>query len=312
MAQTREQAILGIYSKCDRPTATRIRKLALSVYGVEVTNAEIIEVVEGGGHGNIERVAIERQGIDKEYPDAWSIFNETVTAYKLLRRIWGEEIADRFAVEVREFNGVSIWSWREELIAATCSIELRREINWVSPAVSASELLDKFDEFTVRQMISMAIDRQRKQDPEAQKGSDYPLITPGYWEAKEAKFKADCLEKAWTEQEVIAYFSDFWSEVRSKRGDRYTEELRRGLSGFVGESGNHTKGFYGATELQFRHFLFNLAGFRSKGSYRVILTDQARNTAENGRLKMALEGALIKYGWMRVHSFVLLGMLCNH
>lgn len=311
MVQTKEQAILGIYSECDRPTATRIRKLAQAVYGVDVTNAEIIEIVEGGGHGQIERVAIERKGIDKDYPDIWAIFNETVTAYKLLRRIWGEEIADRFAISVRTFDEISIWDWREELLAATTSIEKRKAINWGNPSGGDCELAAKFEPDSVRRVISQAIARQRSQDETIYKGAEWPVIAPGYWEAKEAKFQSDCLEKAWSEQEAIDYFARFWGEVRANRGDRYVDELRRGLAGFNGASGHHTKGFYEATELQFRHFLFNLRGFKTKGPHRVVLTDQCRSIAENARLPMALEGTLIKHGWVRVRSFVIFGLLCG-
>jgi hypothetical protein len=159
----RDEALLKIWGHCDRPTATRLKKLLKAVYGVKMENSEIESKVA------VYSVAVERTGEEKSYPDVWSVFLETVTRFKMLREIWGENIADLWAATLAPNE--SIWFNRCRLLGSTAVRECRRHI-YLDPEDCTP--LRFSTELTYKVMI-MAINRQRERDQAMYEGIEFPL-----------------------------------------------------------------------------------------------------------------------------------------
>lgn len=159
----RDEALLKIWGHCDRPTATRVKKLLSAVYRVKMENSEIESKV------GVYPAAVERTGEEKGYPDVWSVFLETVTRFKMLREIWGENVADLWSATLAPDE--SIWIARSCLLGSTTDRGCRRHID-LTPE-NCTPL--RFSTQLTYEVMIMAINRQRERDQSIYEGIDFPL-----------------------------------------------------------------------------------------------------------------------------------------
>lgn len=287
-----------IIDRCENPSIRRVQKLAKAVYGLDIERGKI----ELPLNNQVKRV-----GLKAEYPDCWSIFLIAKTQYQKLRKIWGDDIADRWAHQLT--NDDNFWYWWQELLDSTTAFGDRRSIDWRTKYAELTlvpEIATLYDATIAREMMLMAIERVKVEHPEPEVGVKYPIDSPEWRKFKREQYERECVERAYTEQELLEYFTNFWVAV-AKRGEDYLANLRRAVNGSP-DAPLSQKPFYTSCENNFRHFLHNLEGFKHKAPYRIVVTSPPQLPLRS----MELEGALIKYGHSRVKIAVTCGLLNSY
>ena len=283
-------------------SVSRIKRIVIAAYVIELTHDEILGVTTSAGIATPKRV-ISGNELKDRYPDRWSILMEARTFWARVRRYWG----DNAAAELYEaIEDASDFQWRGLVVQFPGYVDSmiydRTAINLQAERLEPTELESLYDWEMQRELYLQACKRELEQNPEFVPGVKHPLPTAEYEAEKQAIFEKKCLfaydAMFSDDMEMITHFAKFWQAVRQKRGERYAEELCKNLAGFTGS------GFYSATESNFRHFLFHLEEFKWKSPHRIVKLREAPP------LSMYLEGALLKHGWEKLHSFVLMGFMC--
>lgn len=292
------QQLTTIIDLCENPSIRRVQKLAKAIYGLDISRDSV-------ALPNTEPMA--RVGLKAEYPDCWSIFLITKTQYQKLRKIWGDKIADRWAH--RLINDNNFWYWWQELLDSTTAFGDRRSIDWSvkhAELMPVPEIATLYGATIALEMTLMAIERVKVEHPEPEAGVKYPVDSLEWRKFKKEKYESECVERAYTKEQLLEYFTNFWIAV-SKRGDNYLENLRCAVNGALNAPLSQ-KPFYTSCENNFRHFLHNLEGFKTKAPYRIAITAPPELPLRS----VELEGALIKYGYSEVKIAVNCGLLNSY
>ncbi len=264
---------------------SRIKKIASSVYGIDLTIEEIIEFTS---KNNIPTPQVTSR---VPYPDENSIFFEARTFWKKVRRYWGDEKARLLSEKIVAAN---VNSWRglyPQLSDYIAPIHERSDIDYDRTDDEYLELEKLYSAEQQKILYLKALEAEFKENPQFSGGAKFPLPTPEYEEFKKAVYEQDCLETCDrsfpSEIDLINYFADFWQQVRANRGEAYFDSLKRDL---VGSLGQHDRAvFYKSSEKHFIHFLSHLEGFRAKAPWRIPLYRKAT-------LPMNLNGAIARWG----------------
>lgn len=281
---------------------------------------KIVNGVRGDAILSFDNYAVEYSIV--KCPDKWTIFLTSRSNWTRVRRYWGDGAAAALKSQIESCDELHFTSILSQLADyTTAAIHERRVIdfNMVAPTLDElkSEFITdtnnrdlaeeigfrlRFDWGFVRSIVLDAYDQEFMVAPTPQPGVRFPLPTPEYHAVREKEFiEAATLvanDHYPTEKELIADFVPWWQEIRSVRGQDFTERLMFDLSGMGNNGYNPTNAFYTATERNFRHFLSVMNRMKKRGCPPRIPFEGVANP----RLPMKLEGALHKFGWKSVVS----------
>lgn len=250
----------------------------------------------------------DRTGIFKSYPDVWSFLLETLTMFRKYRKIWGDkkalELTNNFQTCLPD--GRLVWEWRHELYMATAPDWRRRKVKQtVEENLSiAEDLRPHYEANLVAVVMNFAIDRQWAKNTDPQAGEDHPLRDEAYQAQKRDAYLENCKVVAWDIHQATTFFTQFWEDVRSRRGQVFAENLRRDVAGSYGEMSERYRQGYYSSDRDFRSFLGNMDTFKRGGT-----SGRIANRDFSKRLNPGLEGLIQKDGIQAVRSICLLSVL---
>lgn len=286
-------------------SVSRIKRIVKAIYGVEITPDEILRITIQANIVTPKRVLSERE-LENNYPDQWSILLEACSFWVRVRRYWGDKAAIRLCDRIQL---ATIGQWRslknQFPIYTDSGIFQRQDIDLEAVEISVPTELESLYPWNLQQSLYLQrFTQEFIENPETVVGVRFPLLSEEYLNFKAQKFKQDCLnacDRTFADEiTLINYFGNFWQTVYARRGEDYYDKLKRSLVG--NSNSNHP--FYSVTEKHFRHFLHNLQGFQTKSPWRVIISQDPLR-----QLPMPLEGALFKYGWMKLKSVAVIGII---
>lgn len=286
-------------------SVSRIKRIAKAAYGVELNPKVIGQITDEAGIATPRR---EPTGdLRDAYPDKWSILLEARSFWVRVRRYWGDDAALALEYAVRRATAEQ-WRGLSEQFGAytTPAIRDRASINLTAVSKAVPQLESLYSWELQRDLYLQGFEQEFAANPEPKTGAKFPLPT-AEWEAfKVEQYRQDSIKvfdrEIGSEEKLIEFFAEFWQEVYRNRGDRYFENLRHSFVGSGQSVYQHP--FYSATQNNFRHFLHNLNGFRTKAPWRVVVMQDPEMP-----LPMLLEGALAKYGWKKVQSMAAIAIL---
>lgn len=288
---------------------SRIRRIVQAAYGVELTSTEIETVTRRLEIATPHRVPSGNSLLDA-YPDKWSFLLTALSFWVRVRRYWGDEKA----LELKQnIESATAPGWRALFMQFDNYIHPqiynRLHIGFRGNDLVKPLPLEAFYSWEMqRNFYLQAYDREMAAHPEPNPGAKFPLATPDYEMDKLRRLEESYLaafENTFRDGHALSdYFVKFWQTVQEKRGADYAENLRQQIVAPVDAPLGY-RPFYSQSKGNFRHFLRHLRGFQTNAPYRVIIKIPPSVPLQ----EIELEGALVKYGWEKVHSIAMLGTL---
>jgi hypothetical protein len=300
------QIILGIAD--GTLSVSRIKRIAKALHGIDLDTQQIVEVTKSALVSTPHRQKT-NDLLFEQYPDRYSVLLEAKSFWERVRRYWGDSAALKLKQGLEKAI-VDNWRGLYSQFAAytTSAIYDRADIDLKATNDNPLELERLYPWDIQKDAYLHGFNLNFAEQPESKQGALFPLPSPEYKEFRQAKFRVDCIEKCdrtWAdERSLIDWFGEFWKAVYANRGERYFDKLRSELHGR--EEQESRLSFYSASEKHFKHFLRNLEGFKTSAPWRIPLNP---NLPDNLPLPMALEGAILKYGWQNVENIAVLGVL---